>query len=69
MKNHNLFSREFELLKSVGALNPGNLKFMNFNTHKYYINQFELLDINCSLLELEIEKAKTDLQLGLLINP
>ena len=58
-------SKNIDILKSFGALDPANENYLNYSSLEFLIDHFHFLDINRSLLKMELDRAKTDLRLGL----
>ena len=61
-------SKNIEILKSFGALDPGNENYLNYSSLEFLLDHFHFLDIDRSLLKMELDRAKTDLRLGLPIS-
>ena len=58
-------SKNIEILKSFGALDAGNENYLNYSSLEFLLDHFHFMDANRSLLKVELDRAKTDLRLGL----
>ena len=61
-------SKNIEILKSFTALDSGNDEYLNYNVLEYVLDHFTFLDINRSILKIELERVKLDLNIGLPIS-
>lgn len=62
-------SKNIDILRAINALNAGSDTYLNLSELDVLLNTFSCLNINRSILELEIERAEVDYRLGLPINP
>jgi hypothetical protein len=62
-------SKNMNLLRAINALNAGSDTYLNLSEFNVLLNTFSCLNINRSILELEVERAKVDYHLGLSMNP
>ena len=58
-------SKNIEILKYFGALDAGNENYLNYSSFEFLLDLFHFMDANRSLLKVELDRAKTDLRLGL----
>ena len=62
-------SKNMNLLRAINALNAGSDTYLNLSEFDVLLNTFSCLNINRSILELEVKRAKVDYRLGLPMNP
>jgi hypothetical protein len=62
-------SKNIDILRAIDALNAGSDTYLVLSELDVLLNTFSCLNIDRSILELEIERAEVDYRLGLPINP
>lgn len=58
-------SKNIKILHALTALDPSKENYLDFDVMELLVDHFTFLDINRSLLKIELERAKVDLRLGL----
>ena len=59
-----------EVMKSIVCFDAGNSEhYLDIEMLKCFSDHFSCIEINHSILEMEVERAKKDFQLGIPINP
>ena len=61
-------TKNFEVMKSFEALDASKGYYLDEGTLKYLVDHFHCLDINQSILKLELVRAKKDFLLGVPIS-
>ena len=61
-------AKNFEVMKSFEALDASKECYLDEGTLRYLVDHFHCLEINHSILKLELVRAKNDFQLGLPIS-
>ena len=62
-------SKNTDILTAINALNAGSATYLDLSELDVLLNTFSCLNIDRSILEMEIERAEVDYRLGLPINP
>ncbi len=60
--------KNFQIMKAFEALDASKPSYLDINTLDYLVKHFDCLNINRSILKLELLRAKEDFQLGLPIS-